>query len=173
MARPIGQFDRQRDRCLYIIAGLAQLDACFATDAYLGRRLGVSKKQVQRYLKDLLARGLIIIKTTPARKDYKSSTYYKKRLIIPSFQLPPGFFSVKVRPPPPPDPATAFDNAPPPIHGIAEQEAIAVLTRIRDDERRLAEERRLYDSMDPDKNFDHDALFAELQADLRAQGIIE
>lgn len=83
MARPVGQFDRQVEKCFNLISQLSGLDYCFATSDYLGSRLGVTGNQVKKYLKTLRKQGRIEVITSRGIKG-TTNPYYRKRKMRPT-----------------------------------------------------------------------------------------
>lgn len=171
MARPVGQFEQMKTKMLAELRFLAQLGVCFATDSYLQKRLNRGPAQVQRYLAALRKEGRIIILTQKAKRG-ENGRLYRKRIIRLTTHL-----GQVARPTLPPK-RFKFDETwdiqlDPGTHGIVEAELSAAMSALVAEEQAKAEARTLSDSLNPDKQYDEEAILAELRAEWAAAGIME
>lgn len=169
MARPTGQFAKQRDLCYLLIKQLAGLGYCFATSRYLSRRLRVGVCQVQRYLDDLKKAGKIEVRTTPAKRDPKTGKLFRKRFIratdVPNdygTHRPIKFIL---------GPCVEVDEEVPEYVSTTDQQAAWALDQIKKQREEKAALIALSDSLNPDKQYDEAEILRELQAELEAEGI--
>jgi hypothetical protein len=88
MARPVGQFDDNKEKCYKLILYFHGMGSeCFASDEYFGNKIGCGPKQVQRYLKALQDEGRIRIDTSPARKMEGVGFARKRSIVLASPKL--------------------------------------------------------------------------------------
>lgn len=163
MARPVGEFNQQKDRLFGIIKGLAGLGCCFATNKYLAKRMDVSNASVNRYLSALKAERKIDIRTGKALiGDDKS--FYRKRSIRVLHAQP----ELKKPAPPKVEEIRLIEAEPAPVHGIADRELKEANDRLEAE--RAAMEAAYKEALAAD-GFDYNEVLREMQAELAAQGI--
>lgn len=81
MARPVGQFNAQKETCFNILSKLSGPKGCTSTNKFLSACLGVNINQVAKYLRALKAEGRITVTTTPLKINSNTRSKYRKRWI--------------------------------------------------------------------------------------------
>jgi len=83
IGRPLGQFNREKQRLFELLQALANNDAnqTDVTSRWLGSTLKKSVMQIQTYLSALKKEKLISTQTTGPFKDRMTGTFYHKRVI--------------------------------------------------------------------------------------------
>lgn len=170
MARPVGQFKQKKDECLQLLRELAGLGVCFATSSFLGKKLNRGEKQIQNYLKALKTEGAIEIVTSKAVRDKKDGGYYRKRIIRIASHIGPVYRAPKKR--------VLWDEMwenveiqPEDTSEISARLNEEAYRRIQEEDAQKAADQALFDSLNPDKQIDHDAILREMYAELAEQGI--
>lgn len=84
MARPCGQFNKQKEKLFEEIRGLSvHRGWCFATDSFLSDRLRVGERQIRKYIKALNDEKRLEVRTSKLFRDLRTGKLFKKRWMRP------------------------------------------------------------------------------------------